>query len=265
LLIGPKERRMQEGLCHDIRLKPFMGGRRIAIIDDADTFNDEGSNCLLKTLEEPPPQSVLILIGTSPDRQLPTIRSRSQIIRFRPLEPEVIARLLVEHDVVDDPQQAGRIAALAGGSMQRAAEMADPAWLDFRRQLLEGLGRPALDSGSVARMVLAFVDAAGKEASARRGRLRLVLEIAVDFYREVARQLSGLPVDGESELAKAAAKVRTALDGDLDAAAACVERTLEALAHVERNANQSTLTEAWLDDLVQQLVLGRPLVMDPLR
>ena len=60
-----------------------MGGRRIAIIDDADLLNDAGANCLLKTLEEPPPHSVLILIGTSPARQLPTIRSRCQLIRFR--------------------------------------------------------------------------------------------------------------------------------------------------------------------------------------
>src|SRR5262249_9124798 len=46
LLIGPKERRMEEGLCHDISLKPFMGGLRIAIIDDADCLNEEGANAL---------------------------------------------------------------------------------------------------------------------------------------------------------------------------------------------------------------------------
>ena len=56
--------------------------RRIAIIEDADFLNPEGANCLLKTLEEPPPGSVLILVGTSQQRQLPTIRSRCQIISF---------------------------------------------------------------------------------------------------------------------------------------------------------------------------------------
>ena len=50
------QHRGREGLCHRIGLKPFMGGRRIAIIDDADYFNDAGANCLLKTLEEPPPR-----------------------------------------------------------------------------------------------------------------------------------------------------------------------------------------------------------------
>ena len=66
LFLGDQQHRGREGLCHWIGLKPFMGGRRIAIIDDADFFNDAGANCLLKTLEEPPPRSVLILIGTSP-------------------------------------------------------------------------------------------------------------------------------------------------------------------------------------------------------
>ncbi|MEX2186270.1 MAG: AAA family ATPase, partial [Pirellulales bacterium] len=71
LFIGTKEKRMQEGLCHDLSLKPFFGRRRVAVIDDADYLNEEGANCLLKTLEEPPPRSLLILVGTSLERQLP--------------------------------------------------------------------------------------------------------------------------------------------------------------------------------------------------
>ena len=54
----------------------------IAIIDDADYLFNEAANCLLKTLEEPPPRSVLILLSTSEQRQLPTIRSRCQVVRF---------------------------------------------------------------------------------------------------------------------------------------------------------------------------------------
>ena len=73
--IGDEAHRMREGLCHTIALKPMMGGRRVAIIDDADYLNDESANALLKTLEEPPPRSVLILIAGNLERQLPTIRS----------------------------------------------------------------------------------------------------------------------------------------------------------------------------------------------
>src|SRR5262245_43261337 len=96
LLIGDAEHRMREGLCYQISLKPFSGRRKVAIIDDADYLNKEGANCLLKTLEEPPPRSVLILIATSEQRQLPTIRSRCQIVRFSPLAATEIADLLQE-------------------------------------------------------------------------------------------------------------------------------------------------------------------------
>ena len=82
LLIGRPEARMQEGFCRDIRLRPFRGRRKVAILQDADYLNEEGANCLLKTLEEPPADAVVILIGTSEQRQLPTIRSRCRIIRF---------------------------------------------------------------------------------------------------------------------------------------------------------------------------------------
>ena len=61
------------GCCYELSGKPYSGRRRIAIIDDADYLavgQKESANCLLKTLEEPPPKSILILIGTSEQRQL---------------------------------------------------------------------------------------------------------------------------------------------------------------------------------------------------
>src|SRR5579872_3481901 len=65
LFIGEKEMRGKEGLCHDLSLKPMSARRRVALIDDAEWMSDEAANPLLKTLEEPPPHSVLILIATS--------------------------------------------------------------------------------------------------------------------------------------------------------------------------------------------------------
>src|SRR5256885_174218 len=106
LLIGDLEHRMPAGLCYSIALKPSSGRRKVAIIDDADYLNKEGANCLLKTLEEPPPSSVLILIGTSEQRQLPTIRSRCQIVRFQSLAESDVAALLIEQRLCDDPEMA---------------------------------------------------------------------------------------------------------------------------------------------------------------
>ncbi len=63
MLIGDRENRMRAGLCHDISMRPYSGRRKIAIMDDADFLNVEGANSLLKTLEEPPPDSLLILVA----------------------------------------------------------------------------------------------------------------------------------------------------------------------------------------------------------
>ena len=256
LLIGDKEHRMREGLCHAIALKPFMGGRKVAVIDDADYLNAEGANSLLKTLEEPPPRSVLILIGTSAAKQLPTIRSRCQLVRFRPLPTEVVGELLISRQLVDDAGEARRLADYSEGSLQRALELADPELWAFRGRLHERLADLALESVRLSAAVLAFVNEAGKEAAARRGRLRLVIGFAAEFYRHLLYALEGLKRCEDAEL-------RELLGRALErwprrqAATACLDRCLEAADQVDRQANQATLVECWLDDLSRTIAAGR--------
>lgn len=258
LLIGDLEHRGRQGLCHNLSLRPFMGGRKVAVIDDADLLAPEGANCLLKTLEEPPPRSVLILVGTSPARQLPTIRSRCQLVRFQPLVPETVAELLVNKGLVTDAELALRVAPYSEGSLHRAVELADPALWEFRGRLYQALAAPLLDSVAVAKDVLAHVEAAGREAPLRRRRLRQVLAMAADFYRGLIRRLAGVGPGDDHDLAAALEHAARAGQTDADGAAAALERTLEAAAQVDRNANQSTLVEGWLDELA---ALGRRQVM----
>ena len=249
LLIGAGDKRMREGLCHDISLKPFMGGRRVAIIDDADHLNEEGANCLLKTLEEPPPRSVIILISTSVDRQLPTIRSRSQIIRFRPLAKEQVASLLLAEGAAENPEEAQRLAAYSEGSLMRARELADADLWKFRSELLKGLAVPQPDGVRLAKAVLTFVDEAGKEAPLRRARARQLVNFAADFYRQLLRRLNGASPAADGELAEQVERLAAIWPASDETAAACAERCLEALAHIDRNANQAIWIECWLDDL----------------
>jgi DNA polymerase-3 subunit delta' len=232
--IGEADRRMQEGLCHRLSLKPFLGGRKIAIIDDADYLNEESANCLLKTLEEPPPRSLLVLISTSVSRQLPTIRSRSQIVRFAALPAQILARLLLENGVVEGAEHAQRLAEQAEGSFERAADLSDGRLWTFRKTFLARLADPGASSVRVAEEVIAYVDQAGTEAPVRREAARQVIGVALDYYRRLMRD----------------AGQRTSPQvSDTDRVARNLDRCIDALVHVDRNANQATLLAAWVDDL----------------
>ena len=114
----------KEGLA-ELSLKPMSGRRRVAIIEAAEAMNDESANSMLKTLEEPPPDSVLILIATSADLLLPTIRSRCQVVAFQPLAAADVRQLLLREAVTADEREAGHAAALSGGSLDAARQFLD--------------------------------------------------------------------------------------------------------------------------------------------
>ena len=258
--IGDREHRMQTGLCHFIRLTPSSGKRRIAIIDDADWLNQEGANSLLKTLEEPSPGAIIILIGTSPQRQLPTIRSRSQLIRFRPLSDDQVAKCLLDQGLTESVDQAQTMAARAGGSVSQALALADDAVLEFRRQLWQQLAEPTIDRTATAGLVNDFVDAGGKETAAKRKQLRHALTTAMEFYRSVERQATAAPLSGDRDLADAVQTGQGRATMDAETAASLVERCVDGLAQVNANANLPMLVDTWLSDLAMAKRSGRPLL-----
>ena len=99
--------------------RPFEGKARVFLVDDADKLNDSSANALLKTLEEPPRTSHVILITSRPAMLLPTIRSRCQVIRFSPLSVEEIEQYL-SADKTSKASEVRLRARLAGGSIGRA-------------------------------------------------------------------------------------------------------------------------------------------------
>jgi len=242
-LIGDADHRMREGLCWRLLLKPALGGRRVAIILDADLLADEAANCLLKTLEEPPPEAVIILVGTALERQLPTIRSRCQIVRFRPLADEAVARVLASEQTPGQasPSRLHECAAGAAGSLERARLLLDDDLMAFRGQMLRTLGVRPLRGVDLCRDVLTLVEAAGKEAPPRRARLRIVLEFALEFFRAVLRQAT----TGERPADPALAAAVSAWQGDAERATAGIAQTLDALDGIDRNANLTILVDAW--------------------
>ena len=83
-------------LQRKIQEKPIISNRKVYIINDADKMTTEAQNCLLKTLEEPPEYSTIILIGSNQNLFLNTIKSRCMIISFKPIEAELIKKYLEE-------------------------------------------------------------------------------------------------------------------------------------------------------------------------
>ncbi|HZL20681.1 MAG TPA: DNA polymerase III subunit delta' [Polyangia bacterium] len=104
------------------RTRPHEAAARVIVIDDADAMNPSSANCLLKTLEEPLGGNHLILCSSAPDRLLPTIRSRTQRIRFRLLDAAALLELGRARGV--PAARAEIAAALADGSAARMLEAA---------------------------------------------------------------------------------------------------------------------------------------------
>ena len=221
LLIGDKDHRGNAGPCYNISRTPFLGNRKVAIINDADFFNAAGANALLKTLEEPPTDAVLILIGTSTAKQLPTIRSRCQVVRFSPLSPEVLSVILTENGIASSAEQGEQLAVRAGGSIDHAKEWADDDIDSLRTELTKYLTAPHWDAVALAAKLNGLVEALGKEAPPRRRRTRLIFGLAIDHFRNEMR------------------------GHDSRRASRRLERTLDALEHVDRYTSLPLVIEAW--------------------
>jgi DNA polymerase-3 subunit delta' len=180
-------------LCDQFALKPARGMRKVAIVDDADYMNEEASNAFLKTLEEPPPGAVLILIGTSAELQLETIVSRCQLVRFEPLPESEIAALLLEKGVASNADDAARLAALGEGSVNRAIGLADGELERFRRSLIDEVAADhGFDPPALAHRLHAFIKQAGKESVDQRGRASLLIGELARFFRGVLWQTAGI-------------------------------------------------------------------------
>ena len=247
--VGDSNHRMRAGLCWRIKLRPSLGHRKAALILDADTLLVEAANCLLKTLEEPPDGSIIILVGTSLERQLPTIRSRCQIVRFHPLSPNIIFSVL-EHEAAlrndsFDASSCRNIAHASNGSLTRARLLLDPDAVSFRNTLVDLLGQSPLNGVSLSKETLAFVEAAGKDAPARRARRKIVLETALDFFQTVLRLSVAHASGQDGAFAKAAAGWASRTSNPTEKASFLLEKSLDALDSVDRNANLSVLIDAW--------------------
>jgi DNA polymerase-3 subunit delta' len=122
-----------------VSLKPFEGQRKVFIIPEAETMTSEAANCLLKTLEEPPPYAVLLLTASDTRLLLPTIVSRCQVLRLRLVPTKIIEREMKSRYGLDQ-ERASLLARLSEGRMGWAVTAArDSTILEQRQESLKQL------------------------------------------------------------------------------------------------------------------------------
>jgi len=251
LISGSRENRGREGLCRDLALRPMSASRRIAIIDDADKMNEESANALLKTLEEPPPGSILFLISPGIDALLPTIRSRCQPIHFSPLSEGDLAELLVQLELESDPAAAQAVAELSEGSLATARQLLDPELRKLRDAVHEHLSGAEFQSLETADAFVALVEELSSDTAAQRQNAGWLLRFAVSWYRTALQQVATL---NESEPCEPVRRFLTRCGNPLEAAerlAAMLDRCVLADLHLQQMMPVSLCLEGLCDDLAR--------------
>jgi len=129
-----------KNLQERMKFRPMEGEKRVSILVDADRLNNAAANALLKTLEEPSPANILILVTARP-YQLPiTILSRCQQIRFNPIPQETVAMLLRKRFSLEE-SHARLLAAASGGSMGKALDLNREAYLTLKNEVLDYIAK----------------------------------------------------------------------------------------------------------------------------
>lgn len=163
-------------LQRELAFRPFESPRKACIIDSADRLNPAAGNALLKTLEEPPGNALIILITANVGRMLPTILSRCQRLHFPALPQDIIEKHLLAQG--NEPETARLAATMAGGSLGKALEISAETALTGRRQFLERIFSFSL------RNIAPLLDTA-EELAGDKERVPELLELLTAFLRDI--------------------------------------------------------------------------------
>lgn len=218
--IGGRDERGVRDLVRDLALMPVEGGARVAMITGADRMTEDAQSAFLRTLEEPPAGTVLILTAADEERLLPTIRSRCVRIRLGPVARREVEGLLVDGELADAPL-AARLARLSGGRPGEAVALARaPEALVIRGEV----GRTLLDLTAASRADRLRI---GRDLLARAGELNNAVRTATQAGAAQASkagrtargrknepappgratQSSAEPADGDSQVPGPAARI----------------------------------------------------------
>jgi DNA polymerase-3 subunit delta' len=218
--------------------RPHEAPVRVVIVDDADAMNASAANSLLKTLEEPAPNNHLVLCTSAPERLLPTIRSRTQRVRFRALGVEALLAIGAAHGL--DRARAETAVALSDGSAARmltAAREDDGAAWDAIGRLRAAVATP----GFSASMDVAAELGADKEGKAA---LPPIVALLARLYRDALVTAAGAP-----DLALFADRARELAPLGTPRLARALAAVVEADTALVANVNPTMLLERLLIEL----------------
>ncbi len=225
----------------ELNLKPLEAPRKICLIDHAEMMTTGASNALLKTLEEPRGDTLLILLTDQPNRLLDTIRSRCQILPFT-RHPNSRIQAELEKRLELNPTEAHVLAALSDGSFKKAFGKDRELYLEQRKTLLKTL--TGLSTGSILQM-LEFAE----QISADKAILPDILEIFQAFYRDVLTTLHGRDTDELVNLDLKEKIFRVASKESIPGILTKLEALMTAQRQLDRNVNRQLAMEVMLLDL----------------
>jgi DNA polymerase-3 subunit delta' len=155
-------------LRRDLHMRPFEASRRVYLVFGADTMNEDAADALLKDLEEPPEYAVIVLVASDLGPLPETIRSRCQLVPFRRLSQRAIRAAIAERAPELSEQELTTLARIAGGRLDRAERLVDPAAARRRGALLDVARAVYLDAdfdaNEGAARLLEGIDERGREA-----------------------------------------------------------------------------------------------------
>lgn len=222
-------------LQHTLSLTPYEARYRVALLLNFQLANTSAQNALLKTLEEAPPRVILLLTADSADSLLPTISSRCEILRLRPVPVETLENALMTRWGIA-AQDARLFAHLSSGRPGLARQMAaDPATLEKRRGWLDEFLR-LLPLNRRERF------AAAENLARNRDQLRLMLQVWLSFTRDIFLAVNGM---GEKVVNLDYAADSTRIAGSLPQkrALGMVNTLVLGLGNLEANANLRLLLD----------------------
>ena len=231
-------------LQHNLSLAPFASKYRAALLLGFHNANANAQNAMLKTLEEAPTRVILVATSDSLEGLLPTIVSRCEVLRLRPLPTGQITRYLEETRRLDH-ERANVLAHLAEGRPGAALRLAEhPEEYDRRQALLEQV--PILVAASY-RARFAYVETLTRDRDRARERLRKALAVWLSFWRDVLLCNSGAETPLVN-LTAADALQRIASQVSLESICQIAGSIEKGIDQLDDNANPRLLAEVLLLD-----------------